>query len=154
MSAPNSQVVWGRFPSGGEGEEYGRGGNENPPLPPGGNGGDNGGMDRLDHLEKRVDQIDVRLGRIEGDVSAIKSSIGGLDTKFASLDAKLDINSIRASVEKSHTDIYKWIVSIIAVIGAIYFGLQRVAPPPSQQAPIIIQVPQHAPAAQPMAPSS
>lgn len=94
-----------------------------------GGGGDNGGMDsRLAHLEKRVDSIDGRLGRIEGDVAALKGDVSDVKIAIASLDAKLDIGSIRASVERSHTDIYKWAVSIIAVIGAIYFGLQRVGP--------------------------
>lgn len=112
-----------------------------------GGGGDNGGMDRLTNLEKRVDNIDNRLGRIEGDVSTLKGDVAAVRSSIASLDAKLDIGSIRASVEKSHTDIYKWIVTIIAVIGAIYFGLQRVAPVQtpepgsSAQAPVIINIP-------------
>ena len=105
-------------------------------------------MNRLAHLEKRVDVIDGRLGRIEkdvgtlkGDVNILKGDVIAVKTTLASIDAKLDIGSIRASVEKAHTDIYKWIVSIIAVIGAIYFGLQRMPPaaspwvysyPPSQ----------------------
>lgn len=98
-------------------------------LAQGGGGGDNGGMDgRLAHLEKRVDSIDGRLGRIEGDVASLKNGLSDVKVAIASLDAKLDIGGIRASVEKSHTDIYKWIVSIIAVVGAIYFGLQRVGP--------------------------
>lgn len=105
------------------------------PIAPPTSGGDNGGMDRLDHLEKRVDDIDGRLGRIErdvdtlkGDVSTLKSDVNTIKTTLASIDAKLDIGGIRASVEKAHTDIYKWIVSIIAVVGAIYFGIQRLAP--------------------------
>ncbi len=99
-------------------------------------------MNRLAHLEKRVDVIDGRLGRIEkdvdtlksdvnilkGDVNTLKGDVIAVKTTLASIDAKLDIGSIRASVEKAHTDIYKWIVSIIAVIGAIYFGLQRMPP--------------------------
>ncbi|CAB3699845.1 hypothetical protein LMG3458_02594 [Achromobacter deleyi] len=98
-------------------------------------------MNRLAHLEKRVDVIDGRLGRIEKDVDTLKGDVIAVKTTLASIDAKLDIGSIRASVERAHTDIYKWIVSIIAVIGAIYFGLQRMPPaaspwvysfPPSQ----------------------
>lgn len=126
-----------------------------PRLALGGHGGDNARMNRLAHLEKRVDVIDGRLGRIEKDVDTLKSDVNTLKgdvntlkgdviavkTTLASIDAKLDIGGIRASVEKAHTDIYKWIVSIIAVIGAIYFGLQRMPPaaspwvysfPPSQ----------------------
>ncbi|WP_175192757.1 hypothetical protein [Achromobacter deleyi] len=107
----------------------------------GGHGGDNARMNRLAHLEKRVDVIDGRLGRIEKDVDTLKGDVIAVKTTLASIDAKLDIGSIRASVERAHTDIYKWIVSIIAVIGAIYFGLQRMPPaaspwvysfPPSQ----------------------
>ncbi|MBB1628909.1 hypothetical protein A9974_27085 [Achromobacter sp. UMC71] len=108
------------------------------------------------HLEKRVDAIDGRLGRIErdvdtlkgdvntlkgdvntlkgdvntlkADVNTLKGDVSAVKTTLASIDSKLDIGSIRASVERAHTDIYKWIVSIIAVIGAIYFGLQRMPP--------------------------
>lgn len=107
----------------------------------GGHGGANARMNRLAHLEKRVDVIDGRLGRIEKDVDTLKGDVIAVKTTLASIDAKLDIGSIRASVERAHTDIYKWIVSIIAVIGAIYFGLQRMPPaaapwvysyPPSQ----------------------
>ncbi|MFY2599432.1 hypothetical protein ACOTHJ_21335 [Achromobacter xylosoxidans] len=125
-------------------------------------GGNNGGMDRLDHLEKRVDEIDGRLGRIEkdvdtlkGDVSTLKSDVSSIKTTLASIDAKLDIGSIRASVEKAHTDIYKWIVSIIAVVGAIYFGIQRLAPTVPQQGyppAIAPQAPQPAPAPAPTQP--
>ena len=75
-------------------------------------------MGTLDHLERRVDQIGDRLQRIERDMSSIK-------TTLASLDAKIDIADIRSSVERAHTDIYKWIVTIIAVVGAIYFGIAR-----------------------------
>ena len=95
--------------------------------PPG--GGDNGGMDPLEHLEKRVDDIDMRLGRIEGDVSSIKDGLRDLKVGVAELNAKLNIGQIQSNVEKAHTDIYKWIVSIIAVVGAIYFGIQKSAPP-------------------------
>lgn len=94
--------------------------------PPG--GGDNGGMDPLEHLEKRVDDIDMRLGRIEGDVSSIKDGLRDLKVGVAELNAKLNIGQIQSNVEKAHTDIYKWIVSIIAVVGAIYFGIQKSAP--------------------------
>lgn len=128
----------------------------------GGGGGDNGGMDRLDHLEKRVDEIDGRLGRIEkdvdtlkGDVSTLKSDVSSIKTTLASIDAKLDIGSIRASVEKAHTDIYKWIVSIIAVVGAIYFGIQRLAPAMPQQGyppAVTPTAPQPAPAPSPAQP--
>ena len=71
-------------------------------------------MNRLAHLEKRVDVIDGRLGRIEkdvgtlkGDVNILKGDVIAVKTTLASIDAKLDIGSIRASVEKAHTDIYK-----------------------------------------------
>ncbi len=98
-------------------------------------GSDNARMNRLAHLEKRVDAIDGRLGRIErdvdtlkGDVSTLKSDVSAVKATLASIDSKLDIGSIRSSVEKARRDIYKWIVSIIAVIGAFYFGLQRMPP--------------------------
>ena len=114
MSNPDN-VTWGRFPAPNQLDHS---------IDSGGGGGDNGGMDKLAHLERRVDRIDDRLERIEGDMSSIK-------TTLASLDAKMDIGSIRSSVEKAHTDIYKWAVSIIAVVGAIYFGIQRLGPPPA-----------------------
>ncbi|MFY2845620.1 hypothetical protein ACOTJF_28435 [Achromobacter ruhlandii] len=130
----------------------------------GSGGGDNGGMDRLDHLEKRVDDIDGRLGRIEGDVATLKSDVGTIkdglsDLKIgiAELNAKFNIGEIRANVEKSHTDIYKWIatlaLSAIGVAVAIIVGMQRLAPPvpapayPQVVAPIAPQtVPAPAPA--------
>ncbi len=99
----------------------------------------------MEHLEKRVDKIEDRLGRIEGDVSSMKTSL-------ASIDAKMDIASIRASVERAHTEIYKWIASIvIGVIGlgsAVYFGLQKIAPP-APQPPYIQSAPATAPAPAP-----
>ncbi|GEM_PF-2121844 len=109
-----------------------------------GDGGDNGGMNRLDHLEKRVDDIDSRLGRIEGDVATLKNDVGSIkdglsDLKIgiAELNAKFNIGEIRANVEKSHTDIYKWIatlaLSAIGVAVAIIVGLQRLAPAAVQQ---------------------
>lgn len=123
------------------------GGQDKKGLPADVGGGDNGGMDRLGHLERRVDQIDDRLERIEGDVSAMKTSL-------ASMDAKLDIAGIRASVEKAHTEIYKWIATIvISVIGlsaAVYFGIQRANAPYQAPPQAYYQVaPQQAPAAPP-----
>lgn len=90
-------------------------------------------MDRIASLELRVNSIDARLGRIEDDVSSIKSSL-------ANLDAKMDIAGIRSDFEKAHTDIYKWIVTLIAVVGAIYFGIQKLPSPLSHPEPA------HAPA--------
>lgn len=88
-------------------------------------------MDRIAALESRVDSIDARLGRIEIDVSSIK-------TTLTRMDAKMDIAGIRSDVERAHTDIYKWIVTIIAVVAAIYFGIQRLPimhPAPAPHAP-------------------
>ncbi|MFT0533968.1 hypothetical protein ACMHYJ_14235 [Castellaniella hirudinis] len=118
---------------------------ERGPLPPGGGGGDNGDMDerldrlekrvgsidgRLDRLEHRVGHIDGRLGRIEGDVASLKDGLSDVKVAVASLDAKLDITGIRATVEKSHTDIYKWVatlaISLIGLSAAVYFGVQRI----------------------------
>ena len=95
-------------------------------------------MNRLATLESRVDSIDTRLGRVESDVSSIKSTLSNIDTRLASMDAKMDIAGIRSDVEKAHTDIYKWTVTIIAVVAAIYFGIQRLPiqqPAPAVQAP-------------------
>lgn len=86
-------------------------------------------MDRIASLESLVDSIDARLGRIEGDVSSIKATL-------ASMDAKFDISAIRSDVEKAHTDIYKWTVTILAVVAAIYFGIQRLPIQASAPAPI------------------
>ncbi|WPQ34348.1 hypothetical protein [Achromobacter xylosoxidans] len=125
-------------------------------------GGNNGGMDRLDHLEKRVDDIDGRLGRIEGDVATLKSDVGTIkdglsDLKIgiAELNAKFNIGEIRANVEKSHTDIYKWIatlaLSAIGVAVAIIVGIQRLAPPaaPAYPQAVTPNVSQPAPAPPP-----
>ncbi|MNK89571.1 hypothetical protein D3C87_1095850 [compost metagenome] len=119
-----------------------------------------GGMDRLDHLEKRVDDIDSRLGRIEGDVSTLRIDVGtikdgltDLRIGIAELNAKFNIGEIRANVEKSHTDIYKWIATLaLGVIGlgsAILFGMQRAAAPLVYAPPHVQSVP---PAPQPEIP--
>ncbi|NGR09363.1 hypothetical protein G5B41_17625 [bacterium SGD-2] len=118
---------------------------EKSPLPPDGGGGDNGGMDgRLARLEKRVDSIDGRLDRIEGDVASLRKDVSDVKVAIASLDAKLDIGSIRASVEKSHTDIYKWVatlaLSLIGVGAAVYFGIQRISPTVQPAQPPVIYV--------------
>jgi hypothetical protein len=121
-----------------------------PPVAGDGPGGDNGGMDRLDHLEKRVDTIDARLGRIEGDVGTIKDGLTDLKIGIAELNAKFNIGEIRANVEKSHTDIYKWIatlaLSLIGVVAAVYFGIQRLGPPVAQiQSPTVATQPAPSP---------
>ncbi|RIQ16065.1 hypothetical protein D0850_16265 [Bordetella avium] len=138
------------------------------PIAPPPSEGDNGGMDRLDHLEKRVDEIDSRLGRIEGDVATLKSDVGSIkdglsDLKIgiAELNAKFNIGEIRANVEKSHTDIYKWIATLaLSAIGAavaIFVGIQRLAPtiPPQGYPPAVAPMaPQDAPTSTPAPPSA
>jgi len=89
-------------------------------------------MDKTAATGSRVDSIDARLGRIEGDMSSIK-------TTLASLDAKMDITGIRSDVGKAHTDICKWIVTILAVVAAIYFGIQRL--PIQTPVPVAAQAP-------------
>jgi archaellum component FlaC len=123
-------------------------------------GGDNVDMNRLQNLERRTDKIEDRLGHIEHDVSSlkvdvsilkvdvsilksdvstlksdvsiIKSDISFLKTSIASIDAKLDIAGIRATVQKAHTDIYKWVatlaITVIAVMSSLDLGVHRIAP--------------------------
>lgn len=102
----------------------------------GGSGGDNGGMDRLANLERRVDSIDSKLDRVDTRLGGLETQFEGVRVQMTSvekaivgLDAKLDISGIRASVEKAHTDIYKWIatlvIGVVSVTAAIYFGIQH-----------------------------
>lgn len=102
----------------------------------GGGGGDNGGMDRIDNLEKAVARLEGDVGTLRSDVGALKSDVGALkadttDIKIAlaKLDAKFDLGEIRASVEKAHTDIYKWAATLLfsttSIVAAIYFGIQH-----------------------------
>lgn len=79
-------------------------------------------------LKGDVNTLKGDVNTLKSDVNTLKGDVSAVKTTLASIDSKLDIGSIRASVERAHTDIYKWIVSIIAVIGAIYFGLQRLPP--------------------------
>jgi archaellum component FlaC len=68
---------------------------------------------------------------LKSDVSIIKNDMSFLKTAIVSIDAKLDIAGIRATVEKAHTDIYKWAatlaISLIAVMATLYFSAPRVA---------------------------
>ncbi|WP_157838808.1 hypothetical protein [Achromobacter sp. DH1f] len=88
-------------------------------------------MDCLARIEKRMGAIDDTLRRIEkhldmpGAVSAPQKEVSTVQTILASIDGKLDVGRIRASIEKSPSAIYKEVASIIALIGAIYFGLQH-----------------------------
>ncbi|ALM83655.1 hypothetical protein [Bordetella sp. N] len=128
----------------------------------------NDAMDRLDHLEKRVDIIDDRLSRIEGDVATLKSDVATLKSNVATLQldvatiketlsevkislarisAMLDISDIRSFVERAHTDIYKWTVTIIAVVGAIYFGMQKATPVLQSSLSTALSAPQQSAAA-------
>ncbi|MGP8437153.1 hypothetical protein ACT2FY_13085 [Paraburkholderia fungorum] len=104
-------------------------------------GGDDGGMDRIDNLERAV-------GRLEGDIGSLKADFGGMRNdmseiriSLADLNSKLNIGEIRANVEKAHTDIYKWVATIaISVAGlgfAVYAGLKASNTPPAATSPNI-----------------
>ncbi|WP_155873896.1 hypothetical protein [Achromobacter xylosoxidans] len=108
-----------------------------------GGGGDNGGMDRFDHLEKRVEEIDDRLGRIETSLVALE---GGLSSKMEAL---------RADIHKSVSENNKWTHTatvgmfsafILGVLGLLFTiwnaGKAPTAPLPTpQQGPVIITIP-------------
>ncbi|WP_345245766.1 hypothetical protein [Pigmentiphaga soli] len=96
--------------------------------------------ERLSRIEVDVGLLKNDVGALKSDVGSLKSDVGSIRATLAGLDAKMDIASIRSAMEKGHTDIYKWIASIvISVIGlgsAIYFGQQRAAVPPNTAAAV------------------
>lgn len=133
-------------------------------------------------MDKTVSEIDKRLVAVETalpglstkqDIADLKNdtnkavgdvliAINGLTSKLDSFDTKLDITKIQQSVEKSHTDIYKWVATIIISVAGIgfaaYSGLKASGTgQPSQSAPpMIIQVPTvpAAPTAAPVTPQA
>ena len=79
-------------------------------------------MDRIERLEKSV-------YRLEGDLSDIKVILVRLGTKLDVMNTKFDIIEVRAFVERTHTDIYKWVATTgiggLSFNAAIYFGIQH-----------------------------
>ncbi|WP_186216035.1 hypothetical protein [Burkholderia gladioli] len=79
-------------------------------------------MDRIEKLESAV-------GRLEGDMSSVKDSINDIKATLARMDAKMDIDGVRAFVERSHTDVYKWAATLLfgsaSIAAAVYFGIQH-----------------------------
>lgn len=112
-------------------------------------------MDRIGNLEKSVERLesDVHgvkedIAGMRGEVAAVKDLLTEMRISLADLNSKLNIGEIRANVEKSHTDIYKWVATIaISVAGlgfAVYAGLKTQASSPAPHAsapPIVITIP-------------
>jgi len=96
--------------------------------------------------DTKSDMAELRsdMHRSFGDIMV---AISELKSKTEATDSKIDIASIRQTVEKSHTDIYKWIATIfisVAGIGfAAYSGLKSVGAGQqvAAQPPTIIQIP-------------
>lgn len=102
-------------------------------------------MDRIERLEQSVTRLEVDVSILKTDVSTLKTdvstlktdvatlatSVAGIETTLTRLDAKLDLGDIRASVERAHTDIYKWVATLaisVAALGlAAYAGLKASA---------------------------
>ncbi|WP_157634166.1 hypothetical protein [Burkholderia ubonensis] len=121
------------------------------PIDTGGGGGNDGGMDRIDNLERAVTRLEGDIGAIKVDFGAMRNDMSEIRIALADLNSKLNIGEIRANVEKAHTDIYKWVATIaISVAGlgfAIYAGLKSTAQPPQQQPTVqyVLPSPQSAP---------
>lgn len=119
-------------------------------VAPNGGGGDNGGMDRIGNIERRVGNLEAAVAGIGTDVTVIKGNYA----------TKTDISDLRGDLHKMDAGIVRWM--IVTILG-LFFGFaglffagakqapqQPAAPVMVQPAPaqpsIIINVP---PAAQP-----
>jgi hypothetical protein len=123
------------------------------PLANAGAGGGGGGMDRIDQLEKTVSRLDGDIGTVKSDVSGMRTDLSEIRISLAELNSKLNIGEIRSNVEKVHTDIYKWLATVVISIAglglAIYAGLKASSAPPQPQQPLVIQVPNNPAVASP-----
>ncbi|WP_186159250.1 hypothetical protein [Burkholderia gladioli] len=94
-------------------------------------GGDDGNMDRIEKLESAVKRLEADTSAVKADVSSVKDSINDVKVLLAKMDAKMDIDGVRAFVERSHTDVYKWVATLLfssASLGAvIYFGMHHLS---------------------------
>ncbi|ALD90033.1 hypothetical protein CR3_0784 [Cupriavidus gilardii CR3] len=107
-------------------------------------------MDRIDRLEQSVTRLEGDVSMLKTDVSTLKADVSSLKTDVSSLktdvsslktdvahlttsvadiqttltrlDAKLDLGEIRASVERAHTDIYKWVATLAISVAALGFA--------------------------------
>lgn len=100
-------------------------------------------MDRIDRLEQSVARLEGDVSMLKTDVSTLKTDVSSLKTDVSSLktdvahlttsvadiqttltrlDAKLDLGDIRASVERAHTDIYKWVATLAISVAALGFA--------------------------------
>lgn len=57
-------------------------------LPGGGDGGNNGGMDRIDLLEKRFDKLEGKFDGLQKDVVDLRVSVATLAERVAHLPSK------------------------------------------------------------------
>ena len=116
-----------------------------PSFDSGSGGGDNGNMElteRVAHLETDMKDVRERLTRIEVRIDAI-------DSRMAT----------KADLADAMNGMIKWIVGTAVALGTaaitiMTFVLNNATPkappvPPSQSAPIVIQIPSQAPAAPP-----
>lgn len=138
MTKPDLRLMTGLTPIRADGLGHGVGESGGP--------GDNGGMNRLEHLEKRVSDIDDRLGRIETSLVALE---GGLAAK---------VEALRGDIHKSIAENNKWThTATVGMFSAFILGVlgllftiwnaskpQAVAAPP-QQPPIIFTLPPSSP---------
>jgi hypothetical protein len=118
--------------------------------PPTGGDGSGPTMDGMLELNNRVTHIEAAMAT-KDDIASIKDSLSAVSVAISSMDAKMDISSIRASVEKSHTDIYKWVATLtigaVTIWLSIYSGIRQLQPstpvstPPSISAPATVTVP-------------
>ncbi|MBN3853808.1 hypothetical protein G3N59_10490 [Paraburkholderia sp. Ac-20340] len=106
-----------------------------------GGGGDDGGMDRIENLEKSVKRLEDDFTTVRNDVTGMRNDMSEIRITLGELNAKFNINDIRQNVEKAHTDIYKWLATVVVSVAAggiaIYTGLKSSASQPAPAMPSI-----------------
>ncbi|WP_454766397.1 hypothetical protein [Cupriavidus campinensis] len=78
-------------------------------------------------LKTDVSTLKTDVSTLKTDVSLLKDGVSDIRVAIAKLDAKLDFGALRAEIQRTHTDIYKWIATIVVagagLAFAVYSGL-------------------------------
>lgn len=74
-------------------------------------------------MEKRTEKLEQRVEALHADMTEIKVTLTGLGAKLDALNSKIDFGDLRSSVEKAHTDIYKWVATIAIATASLGFAI-------------------------------